>query len=103
MDNYPVPIDVNEHAAEIRSSADSTVITFSHANFTMRETILAPKNVADGSGALVFFQIEAIRPTTFTFSFTPNMQAMWPAHLGRHAVAGMDWIHFVQRILYAAS
>jgi glycogen debranching enzyme len=79
MDQYPVPIDVNEHAAEISSSADSTVITFSHANFTIRETILAPKSAAEGSGALVFFQIEALRPTTFTFSFTPNMQAMWPA------------------------
>lgn len=79
MDQYPVPIDVNEHAAEITSNPDSTVITFSHANFTVRETILAPKDATDGSGALVFFQIEAIRPTTFTFSFTPNMEAMWPA------------------------
>jgi hypothetical protein len=79
MENYPVPMDVNEHAAEIRSNPDSTVITFSHANFTVRETILAPKHTTDGSGALVFFQIEAIHPATFTFSFTPNMQAMWPA------------------------
>jgi glycogen debranching enzyme len=79
MDQYPVPIDVNDHAAEIRSNPDSTVITFSHANFTVRETILAPKSATDGSGALVFFQIEALHPTTFTFSFTPNMQAMWPA------------------------
>ncbi len=79
MDQYPVPIDVNEHAAEITSYPDSTVITFSHANFTLHETIFAPKHAVDGSGALVFFQIEAIRPTTFTFSFTPNMQAMWPA------------------------
>ena len=79
MDQYPVSIDVNEHAAEITSTPDSTVITFSHANFTIRETILAPKNATDGSGALVFFQFEAIRPTTFTFSFTPNLQAMWPA------------------------
>jgi glycogen debranching enzyme len=79
MDRYPVSIDVNEHAALITSTPDSTVITFSHANFTVRETILAPKSATDGSGALVFFQIEATRPTTFTFSFTPNMQAMWPA------------------------
>jgi glycogen debranching enzyme len=78
-DNYDVPIDVNDHAAQITSTPDATVITFSHANFTVRETILAPKAATDGSGALVFFQIEAIRPTTFTFSFTPNMQAMWPA------------------------
>jgi hypothetical protein len=79
MDQYPGSIDVNEHAAQITSTPDSTVITFSHPSFTVRETIFAPKNAPDGSGALIFFQIEAIRPTTFTFSFTPNMQAMWPA------------------------
>jgi glycogen debranching enzyme len=79
MNDYDVPIDVNDHAAEITSTPDSTIITFSHANFTVRETVLAPKAATDGSGALVFFQIEAICPTTFTFSFTPNLQAMWPA------------------------
>jgi glycogen debranching enzyme len=79
MQNYPVPIDVNQHAAQITSTPDSTVLTFSHANFTVRETILAPKSAPDGAGALVFFQFEATRPTTFTFSFTPNMLAMWPA------------------------
>jgi glycogen debranching enzyme len=79
VDQYPVPIDVNQHAAVITSNPDSTIITFSHANFTVREIVVAPKSLSDGSGTLIFFQIEAIRPTTFTFSFTPNMQRMWPA------------------------
>jgi hypothetical protein len=101
MDQYAVPIDVNQHAAQITSNPDSTVITFSHANFTVRETILAPKSATDGSGALVFFQFEAIRPTTFTFSFTPNMQAMAGA-IGRHAVARMDRLLTRQRLLHPA-
>jgi glycogen debranching enzyme len=79
MDNYPVPIDVNQHAAWIEVRPDSTVITFAHANFTIREIVLAPKNVSEGSGALVLYQIESVRPMTLTFSFTPNMQRMWPA------------------------
>jgi len=45
----------------------------------VREIILAPKQTADSAGALVLYQIEAVRPMTLTFSFTPNMQRMWPA------------------------
>jgi glycogen debranching enzyme len=79
MDNYPVPIDVNERAASIEVRPYATIITFSHANFTVREIILAPKQRTDGAGALVLYQIAAVRPMTLTFSFTPNMQRMWPA------------------------
>jgi glycogen debranching enzyme len=82
MENYPVPIDVNAHAASITVRPDATTITFSHANFTVRETILAPKQLPEGAGALVFYQIQAIRPMTLTFSFTPVMQRMWPALSG---------------------
>jgi glycogen debranching enzyme len=79
MDNYPVPIDVNLHAAWIEVRPDATVITFSHANFTVREIVLAPKTGEESSGALIFFQIEAVRPMTLTFSLTPDMERMWPA------------------------
>ena len=77
--DYPVPIDVNELASSIDVRPDSTTITFSHAAFTVREIILAPRRVPDGAGALVLYQVEAVRPMTFTFSFTPIMKRMWPA------------------------
>jgi glycogen debranching enzyme len=79
MDNYPVAIDVNEHAAVIDVRPDRTMITYSHANFTVRQTMMAPKQSADGAGVLIFYQIQAVRPMTLTFSFEPNMQRMWPA------------------------
>lgn len=79
MDNYPVPIDVNEHAAGIEVRPEATIITFAHANFTIHEIITAPKHAPEGAGAQVFYQVEAVRPMTLTFSFTPNMQLMWPA------------------------
>lgn len=79
MEHYDVPIDVNLHAASITVRPDATTITFSHANFTIRETIVTPKQVPDGAGALVFYQIQAIRPMTVTFNFNPVMQRMWPA------------------------
>jgi glycogen debranching enzyme len=77
--DYPVPIDVNDHASSIDVRPDSTIITFSHANFTVREIILAPRHLPEGAGALVFYQVESVRPVDLTFSFTPIMQRMWPA------------------------
>ena len=77
--DYPVPIDVNELASSIDVRPDSTTITFSHAAFTVREIILAPRQVPQGAGALVLYQVEAVRPMTLTFSFTPIMKRMWPA------------------------
>lgn len=79
MQNYPVPIDVNEQAAVIEVRPDHSMITFSHANFTVREILFAPHKAPDGAGVLAFFEVEAIRPLTLTFSFTPEMKLMWPA------------------------
>jgi glycogen debranching enzyme len=79
MQNYPVPIDVNEQAAVIEVRPDHTMITFSHANFTVREILFAPHMAPDGAGVLAFFEIQAIRPLTLTFQFTPEMKRMWPA------------------------
>ncbi|MFZ0393330.1 MAG: hypothetical protein WCF17_15210 [Terracidiphilus sp.] len=79
MDRYPVPIDVNHQAKWIEVRPDSTIITFSHANFTIREIILAPTHMQESAGTEIFFQIEAARPMTVTFSFKPEMQRMWPA------------------------
>jgi glycogen debranching enzyme len=79
MKDYAVPIDVNEQAATIDVQPGHTTITFSHANFTVRETLFAPQHAPDGAGALVFFEIQAVRPMALTFSFTPEMLRMWPA------------------------
>ncbi len=43
MKDYPVPIDVNEQAATIAVQPGHTTITFSHANFTVREMFFAPQ------------------------------------------------------------
>lgn len=84
MQDYPVPIDVNQCAADIDVEPDHTTITYSHANFTIRQTMLAPAQPSrenDGSvpGVLVLYRFQAVRPMTITFSFSPVMQRMWPA------------------------
>ena len=79
MENYPVPIDVNEQASVVEVRPDHTTVTFAHANFTVREILFAPHNAPDGAGGLAFFQVEAVRPMTLTIQFTPEMKRMWPA------------------------
>ncbi len=78
MADYAVPIDVNRQVAEIDVEPDHTTITYAHANFTIRQIMLAPK-VAGQTGAMVFYEIQAIRPMDLTLSFNPVMQRMWPA------------------------
>src|SRR5664279_4797312 len=66
MKEYAVPIDVNEQAATIDVQPDHTTITFSHANFTIREILLTPQRAPEGAGALVLYQIGSVRPLTLT-------------------------------------
>ena len=90
MQDYDVPIDVNEQASTIDVQPGHTTITFSHANFTVRETFFAPQQAPDGAGALAFYQIEAVRPMTLTFNFTPEMLRMWPALSDDHP--SPEWV-----------
>jgi glycogen debranching enzyme len=90
MQDYPAPIDVNQQAAVVEVRPDHTTITFSHADFTLREVLFAPHNAPDGAGALAFFQIEAVRPLTLTFQFVPEMKLMWPAPSDDHP--SPEWV-----------
>jgi glycogen debranching enzyme len=79
MQDYPVLIDVNQCAASIDVTPNATILTYSHANFTIRQIMFAPRQPPAGAGVIVLYQIEAIRPMTLTFSFTPEMLRAWPA------------------------
>lgn len=78
--NYAVPIDVNALAAEINVTPAETIITYSHAAFTIRQHMFAPRGSdSQATGSVVFFEIESVRPLEVTFSFTPEMLRLWPA------------------------
>ncbi len=90
MQDYNVPIDVNEYASTIDVQPDRTTITFAHANFTIREVLFAPNHPADGSGVAAYFEVQAIRPMDITFSFTPEMKCIWPAE--SDDVPSPEWV-----------
>jgi glycogen debranching enzyme len=80
LEDYAVPIDVNGLSAEIHVTPGETVITYSHAAFTVRQRMFATRAGTPASpAASVIFEIDSVRPISLTFSFTPDMLRMWPA------------------------
>ncbi|HET8638187.1 MAG TPA: glycogen debranching protein, partial [Acidobacteriaceae bacterium] len=78
--NYAVPIDVNALAAEIQVTPAETIITYSHAAFTIRQHMFAARGAAaPATGVVAYFEVESARPIEITFSFLPQMLRMWPA------------------------
>jgi glycogen debranching enzyme len=76
--DYPVPIDVSAQAATIVVTPAMTTITYSHAAFTIRQRMFAPRE-DDPAGVMVLFEIDSVRPLRLTFRFKPEMMRMWPA------------------------
>ena len=78
LEGYDVPIDLNKDASEIEVYPDRTVITYAHIGFRVRQIMFAPDGVADGTGAVVLFQINSTKPLDLTFSMHPDVRPMWP-------------------------
>src|SRR3954451_14315950 len=91
LSDYPVPIDVNALSAEIRVTPAETVITYSHAAFTIRQRMFAARGrQSGGPNVAVSFEIDSVRPLALTFSFTPEMLRMWPAP--NHGRPNGEWL-----------
>jgi glycogen debranching enzyme len=78
VQDYPVPLDLNRMAREIEVRPDRTTITYSHIAVTVRQTMFAPDDAPNGTGAVVLFQVDSVRPVTLTIRFTPELREMWP-------------------------
>ena len=90
VDDYTVPIELNPDSAEIEVHPDHTTITYAHIALTVRQTMFAPADGPDGTGAVVLFSIDSVRPVTLTFSFTPEMRPMWPESGG--GAPSAEWV-----------
>jgi glycogen debranching enzyme len=89
--DYPVPIDVNELAATVDVTPAETVLTYSHAAFTVKQHMFAVRGAeASSISSAVFFEIHSARTLELAFSFTPEMQAMWPAP--NHGRPSGEWV-----------
>jgi glycogen debranching enzyme len=78
VQGYPVPLDLNSMAREMEVRPDRTTIIYSHMAVTVRQTMFAPDESPSGTGAMVLFEVDAVRPVTLTIRFTPELREMWP-------------------------
>jgi glycogen debranching enzyme len=90
VEGYPVPIELADQAREIEVYPERTVITYSHIAFTVRQIMFAPDEMEAGTGAVVLFQVDSVRPINLTFSFTPEMRPMWPQ--ADSGVPSAEWV-----------
>jgi glycogen debranching enzyme len=90
VQGYSVPIDVNQQAAEIEVRPDRTVITYAHIAFTVRQIMFSPDEASVGTGPMVLFEFDCLRPTDFTLRFTPELRWMWPER--NEGVPGAEWV-----------
>jgi hypothetical protein len=78
VEGYPVPLDLNSMAREIEVRPDRTTVTYSHIAVTVRQIMFSPDAAPAGTGPIILFQVDAVRPVTLTIRFTPDMRPMWP-------------------------
>ena len=76
--DYPVPLSGEETLVYIEARPEATVLTYSHAAFTVRQILYAPMHEP---GIVMLLDVQAVRPLTIRVAFRPDLRLMWPAGL----------------------
>ncbi|HEX8338807.1 MAG TPA: hypothetical protein VF621_18960, partial [Pyrinomonadaceae bacterium] len=66
----------SDTAALIDVRPEATTITYSHAAFTVRQTVFAP---LDEAGVCMLLDVDSALSVTVTARFRPRLKLMWPA------------------------
>jgi glycogen debranching enzyme len=78
LQGYPLEIHGAQIATGIAVRPEATTFTYSHAGFTVRQTIYAP---LDEPGVVMLLDVHSVLPLTVIGSFRPRLKLMWPAGL----------------------
>jgi hypothetical protein len=70
IEGYPLPFRGPDIAVLINTRPEATVLTYSHAAFTVRQIIYAP---VDEPGIIMLLDVQSVLPMTVTFSFRPRL------------------------------
>src|SRR5205085_9822842 len=85
LEGYPLELSAADTSALIDVRPEATTITYSHAAFTVRQTIFAP---LEEPGVLMLFDVDSVLPLTLAVRFRPRLKLMWPAGL---MTGGLSW------------
>ncbi len=78
LEGYPLDIDGSDAAAWITVRPEATIVTYSHAAFTVRQVIVAPVHEP---AVMMLLDVRSVLPLTVTATFRPRLKLMWPAGL----------------------
>src|SRR5829696_4626270 len=78
IEGYPLAFRGPDIAVLINTRPEATILTYSHAAFTVRQIIYAP---VDEPGIIMLLDVQSVLPMTVTFSFRPRLKLAWPAGL----------------------
>ncbi|QXD16598.1 amylo-alpha-1,6-glucosidase [Rhodocaloribacter litoris] len=76
--DYPGSFAGTETVTHIDVRPEATILTYTHAAFTVRQILFAP---VDEMGVVMLLDVDTVRPLTVTVSFRPDLRLMWPAGL----------------------
>jgi glycogen debranching enzyme len=78
VEGYPLEFSGADTLAHVSVRPEATVFTYSHAAFTVRQTVFVP---ADEPGVVMLFDVESALPFQLSVSFRPRLKLSWPAGL----------------------
>lgn len=78
LQGYPLEIQGADAMTGITVRPEATTFTYTHAAFTVRQTIFAP---LEEQGVVMLLDIQSVLPMTIVASFRPRLKLMWPAGL----------------------
>ncbi|MDQ4121056.1 MAG: GH116 family glycosyl hydrolase [Acidobacteriota bacterium] len=76
VEGYPLEYAAKDLLAKIEVRPESTIFTYSHAAFTVRQIIFAPLEEA---GIVMLLDVDSRLPMTVSVSFKPRLRLMWLA------------------------
>jgi glycogen debranching enzyme len=78
LEDYPLDIEGEDALVSIDVRPEATILTYSHAAFTVREILFAP---VGEPGIVILLDVDSVLPMTITGGFRPRLRPMWPAGL----------------------
>jgi glycogen debranching enzyme len=85
IEGYPLEFQAADIASLINARPEATTFTYSHAAFTVHQTIFAP---VDEPGIIMLLDVKSTLPMTVTVAFRPKLKLAWPAGL---MTGNLEW------------
>ncbi len=85
IEGYPLEFAGRDILTHIEVRPEATILTYSHAAFTVRQIIYAP---VDEPGVIMLLDVNSTLPMTVTALFRPKLKLFWPAGL---QTGFLDW------------